>query len=242
MKRIITIGGLVIKGFTLAEVLITLGIIGVIAAMTLSALITKHDKEVTVTSLRKFYSALSQAKLRSEADNGEMAGWEFPKNRDKESIEKFFDKYFRPYLSVINKCTSSENCRSFGTGAVVYTLKDGMQFEFSPNTQNSTLKGNYVYIIVDINGNKAPNKQARDIFYMDIFPKHGAVMLGQMSPIDENISRNFKREDFINGVPINEGNATACCNSKCATSGFKYYACGALIQNDGWKIKDDYPW
>lgn len=75
---------------------------------------------------------------------------------------------------------------------------------------------------------------------MDIMPKHGAIMLGQMSGIDKN--RNLNREDLINGVPINEGRNTACCNDTCATEVYKYYACGALIQADDWQIKDDYPW
>lgn len=227
-------------GFTLAEVLITIGIIGVVAALTLPALIAKHDKHVTVTSLRKFHSTLSQAKLRSEADNGEMTYWSFPEDKTKESYEKFFDQYFRPYLSIINQCTSADNCKSLDTLMPVYTTSDGMQFEFAPNSKASILSGAYVYIIVDINGNKGPNKQGRDIFYMDIFPKHGAVMLGQMSGVDVN--RNLTREDFINGVPINEGRSTACCNNTCATLYYKYYACGALIQADGWQIKDDYPW
>ena len=39
--------------FTLAEVLITLGIIGVVAAMTLPSLIANHQKQVYVTGLKK---------------------------------------------------------------------------------------------------------------------------------------------------------------------------------------------
>lgn len=40
------------KGFTLAEVLITLGIIGIVAAMTLPILIQKHQEKVTVTKVK----------------------------------------------------------------------------------------------------------------------------------------------------------------------------------------------
>ena len=39
------------KGFTLAEVLITLGIIGVVAALTLPSLITNYRKKQTVAQL-----------------------------------------------------------------------------------------------------------------------------------------------------------------------------------------------
>ncbi len=47
--------------FTLAEVLITLGIIGVVAAMTIPTLISNHNKRVVETRLKKFYSSMNQA-------------------------------------------------------------------------------------------------------------------------------------------------------------------------------------
>ena len=45
--------------FTLAEVLITLGIIGVVAAMTLPVIQTKMDERANMTSLKKFYTEFS---------------------------------------------------------------------------------------------------------------------------------------------------------------------------------------
>lgn len=47
--------------FTLAEVLITLGIIGVVAAMTIPVLVQKYKEQATVTRVKKFYSVFSQA-------------------------------------------------------------------------------------------------------------------------------------------------------------------------------------
>ena len=49
------------KAFTLAEVLITLGIIGVVAAMTIPSLINAYRERVTVTKVQKAYSLLSLA-------------------------------------------------------------------------------------------------------------------------------------------------------------------------------------
>lgn len=49
------------NSFTLAEVLITLGIIGIVAAMTLPTLIQNHNKKVVETRLMKFYSTMNQA-------------------------------------------------------------------------------------------------------------------------------------------------------------------------------------
>ena len=56
--------------FTMAEVLITLGIIGIVAAMTLPSLIGKWQKKVTIANLKKSYTILSQLVLRSQEDNG----------------------------------------------------------------------------------------------------------------------------------------------------------------------------
>ena len=49
------------KGFTLAEVLITLGIIGVVAAMTIPTLISNYQKRQFVTGLQKGYSIMNNA-------------------------------------------------------------------------------------------------------------------------------------------------------------------------------------
>ena len=49
------------KGFTLAEVLITLGIIGVVAAMTMPSIVGRYKEKQHTIQLQKFYSILSQA-------------------------------------------------------------------------------------------------------------------------------------------------------------------------------------
>ena len=61
------------RGFTLAEVLITLGIIGVVAAMTLPALVGNYKKAQTISQLKKVYSTLSQSLLSSVYDNGDSS-------------------------------------------------------------------------------------------------------------------------------------------------------------------------
>ena len=52
------------KGFTLAVVLITLGIIGIVAALTLPALISNYRKNLVVERLKKFYTVMNQAVYR----------------------------------------------------------------------------------------------------------------------------------------------------------------------------------
>ena len=73
-------------GFTLAEVLITLGIIGVVAAMTIPTLITNYQKRETVTRLKSAYAQLQQAIKLSESDNDELGGWDL-------TTRDWFDRY-----------------------------------------------------------------------------------------------------------------------------------------------------
>ena len=56
--------------FTLAEVLITLGIIGVVAAMTIPTLMQKYYEKQTVAKLKETYSILSQALKSASQEEG----------------------------------------------------------------------------------------------------------------------------------------------------------------------------
>ena len=58
------------SGFTLAEMLITLAIIGVLAAMTIPALINNTHKAENVVALKKAYETLNQAFYALKAENG----------------------------------------------------------------------------------------------------------------------------------------------------------------------------
>ena len=61
--------------FTLAEVLITLGIIGIVAAMTIPTLISKYTEKQTVTHLIKVYTTLSNAFQMVNAEYGPISTW-----------------------------------------------------------------------------------------------------------------------------------------------------------------------
>ena len=90
--------------FTLAEVLITLGIIGIVAAMTMPTLIQKHQKKVTVTRLKHFSSMMQLgASMRSKdillGDFKELKTDEVNKYSP-EDMEKFFNIYWKPYIKI----------------------------------------------------------------------------------------------------------------------------------------------
>ncbi len=63
------------KAFTLAEVLITLAIIGVVAAMTMPSLIQKYQEQKRVTQLKKAYAVMQNAYLMAVKDYGELQDW-----------------------------------------------------------------------------------------------------------------------------------------------------------------------
>ena len=86
------------KAFTLAEVLITLGIIGVVAALTIPSLISNYQKNQTVTQLQKFYTNMNQAIKLSEIENGPAAEWEYGQVNSGDDTETWFNTYIAKYL------------------------------------------------------------------------------------------------------------------------------------------------
>ena len=58
------------KAFTLAEVLITMTIIGVIAALTIPTLIKKYDEAATVSKVKKMYTTIANAVRVWQVENG----------------------------------------------------------------------------------------------------------------------------------------------------------------------------
>ncbi len=64
-------------GFTLAEVLITLGIIGIVAALTIPAVISNYKKKVIEVGMEKTYSDLTNLIKMSEVNNGSFIDWDY---------------------------------------------------------------------------------------------------------------------------------------------------------------------
>lgn len=92
------------KAFTLAEVLITLGIIGIVAAMTIPTLLTNIREKQTVSKLKQTYSMLSQA-FKLVEDNGGVLG-DLAENDNissKDRAAKFMD-LLRPHLKILVDC------------------------------------------------------------------------------------------------------------------------------------------
>lgn len=107
--------------FTLAEVLITLGIIGVVAAMTMPSLIAEHKTKETVAKLKKFNSVMNQALIMAIQEHGEISDWglkisatpdgssDADVSNSREGIDILAEK-LGSKLQVVKKCEAGVAC------------------------------------------------------------------------------------------------------------------------------------
>lgn len=109
------------KAFTLAEVLITLGIIGVVAAMTIPTLIAKYQERQIVSQLTKAYAVLSNAYTMVKAEYGDLSSWGLKATNTGETDEnghiiydysanKLLSERFQKYLKVSKVCEIGKVC------------------------------------------------------------------------------------------------------------------------------------
>ncbi|MBP3925017.1 type II secretion system protein [bacterium] len=173
--------------FTLAEVLITLGIIGVVAAMTMPTLIQKHQERVTVNKVKKFYSVMSQAQLLAIKDHGYLDEWDVSDGRTKESAEKLAE-YLKPYLKIAKDCGTSSGCLQYGKPIQLLNGEEHFNYDSDNRFYKLILNdGSYIWlrasmgaycasldnnilnacgaVWIDINGKTPPNTLGRDILY-----------------------------------------------------------------------------
>jgi len=162
--------------FTLAEVLVTLGIIGVVSAMTVPSLMQNYQRQSYVTQLHKVYNELSQALVRYQNDKNAInlseAGM---------TTVSAAQNFIKDYLKVVAECPAVEApcfASSYKTmsGANVnesyftftyksYVLASGAAVRPAYSKANDKI----VNICVDINGQKGPNIVGRDLFFLAIY-------------------------------------------------------------------------
>lgn len=199
------------KAFTLAEVLITLGIIGVVAALTIPILVQNADERATITALKKAYSTLSQAYNIAVQDNGTPDTWSIVQTNAGGAPML---TTLIPYLKVDLSCPSlvlgcfppvTYNYLSSGSYGMINNsdftkarLYDGtlISSSYAISSSCGSSYGNTVslqnvcgWYFVDINGYKGPNQFGRDtfVFYLT---KYGIVPAGT----PQDTSRTFSSE------------------------------------------------
>ena len=181
-----------ISGFTLAEVLITLVIIGVVAALVISPLVNTYVESSTVSKVKKGLSILGQAKKLAEVDNGPVEGWDFGEGYSSETNQQFWN-YLKQHISVTKDCGTNTDC--YHTNAIYhlngenhginhssdnnyykFVLADGsvMYFRTALSQKCSTSEGGVdnvcAVFFYDVNGSKSPNMYGKDIFLYFMTP------------------------------------------------------------------------
>ncbi len=221
------------KGFTLAEVLITLAIIGIVAAMTIPTLVNNYRKKDTTAKLKKFYSTMIQAIQLSELENGTSANWSkkdmaydeegnIDTEGQQQASDEFLDQYILPYIKY-SKITD-------GT-----YVNQSRKVYFADGTTIEAKNGSCMDFYFDSNGEKSPNEWGVDMF-MFLFC---------------NSASDQKCISGITNSSVNFGAYTGCkewsnfdtrakalemCKNNAST-------CSVLLQKyDNFEFKDDYPY
>ena len=170
------------KGFTLAEVLITLGIIGIVTAMTLPALVAKYKLQIFKTAFKKQYAVLQDTINYLIIENNYYACYNVFKDGgyisttdDCESLtNNLVDKLgLKPVDTNVNtQYITSTKLKAQG-GTVV---NKSCELDTSKYEPYVTKDGTYIMIrnrgllpgiILDTNGEKKPNKWGYDVFWLN---------------------------------------------------------------------------
>ncbi len=216
-------------GFTLAEVLITLGIIGIVAAMTLPALIQKNKRAELQNGLKTGYSLLQQALQRMNADNVyPVIPANYPYRTFKSEFIKYFDNPIDCKWGGDQGTTNSVLC---GAGKTI-TGDNGSTSQLIQNIYKTYNKASnsissvplddgqfvmkngmlvmienyssYIYITIDINSiTKKPNIWGQDLFTFQI------ISDGKLMPMGAD-GTNYKAEDYCSKTSTNTMNGIAC--------------------------------
>lgn len=226
------------KAFTLAEILITLGIIGIVAALTIPTIAAKIDHAQKISLLKKAHSAINQSVKLASDDFGDFDSWD-----NTLPTKDFLQKYIAPYMKITLYCTSYNVCnyksnaawsRYNGEGSysgfnafsrIPFFSIDGILYSISLTgggiTQNTEIQydTNYIgshAIFIDVNGSNLPNRFGNDVFLL-ARNSDGSIM-----PLGHKLSDEIINKD---------------CNKK----GQCLY-CAEKLRRNGWKSTSDYPW
>lgn len=207
------------NAFTMAEVLITLGIIGVVAAMTLPTLITQNQNKALEAAFKKNYSIIQQALDMYQAQHGERI--------TSNAAGHTFKNEILPYFNVLRDCGLGQNSKGcvpyFGDGNLddernstkymtynkqrlkKMTLFDDGQFVLLDGSliMIENVSPGTLYITIDVNGyNKNPNRWGHDLFTFQLDEKGNLLPMGAegTSYNNETVHCSINSNDQYNGI------------------------------------------
>lgn len=232
-------------GFTLAEVLITLGIIGVVAAITIPALISACNKNIVETRLNQTNAIILQAFRRYQADNGDSSmslesygdadvnGYSWQRSKD------FFDEYFGKSFNTTHTYPKGTRFpiysangtkyfgNSLGTYAVYNMLNNGTVIGVAKN-------GNYdgTRIQVILNPQKKILRVGRDVFEFQYMSDGLSGYYAYNPQLRRNYSEG-QRSSYLDACKSNSSNPLYAMDAA--------EFCTFLIMQNNFKVPKDYP-
>lgn len=211
------------NAFTLAEVLITLGIIGIVAAMTLPALTNKYQHKVLESQFKKVYSNLQTAINTVNAENGApyecytlVNGSGYSYSQCSEFWPKFLEQYKSPKLCKVGdqSCRPSykskaevlaaggtiknQSCSHPIAGSDAYNLSDGsIIYIYKHGNEDSYNNSGSLYFGLDVNGKKGPNKWGYDLFYLNLYKRNEKAPVLGLTAVCELIEKGGQSAESI---------------------------------------------
>lgn len=225
-------------GFTMTELLISLGIIGVVAAMTVPTLVAKHQRRVLLLSLQKTFTEFTQAidlfivnEGAKKLNNSYLSikGAEGDDDNITKSAGRFLKKYFRisqdcgltaqPCFADTYKSITGVS-EAFECDGYTVSLENNTAICLVPAEMGSRDIAAIVY--VDVNGKEKPNIGGRDIFSFQIYYDWS---------VDDGASPSSKKK----GQGGAQANRETNFGNSCLSSSYGA-ACFGKIINDNWKM------
>ena len=195
------------EAFTLAEVLVTLSIIGVVSAMTIPTIHQRHSEQTTVNKLKKFYSTASQAYQKAVVEYGDIYEWGV-KGASKEDALIIYNNMIKDNFKIVVDCGFENNKKCLTDGDYFwlngsnignyYAGNKGGYYYYKMLLQDGTsvwIRGDKDQIInffIDVNGPQKPNQWGKDLFGCSVLD--GKLLPGgtptALNPFDTSCKKN----------------------------------------------------
>lgn len=227
-----------LSAFTLAEVLVTLGVIGIVSAITIPTLVQNYQKKVYVTQLHKITNEIQQAFLKEINDNNAINLKEAGFN-----TKNFLNKHFK-VLELCRKeaCLSVDykniNGQTIMTGKFGWlngycaVIASGAEICIDNLGRTHTYNGyssTYGITFIDVNGAKGPNIIGRDGFFMINWDD------GILDTL--NVSPACRTKGICDGESLETIREAGDSGRTCeATRGWGDQACFGKILNNNWEM------
>ena len=242
-----------LTAFTLSEVLITLGIIGVVSTLTLPNLTNSYRRNVAMTKIEKGYAQIAQAYEQMLDNGGDAAAGEYSYTKDDDGNvltggqngQNYFESHWRQYLKSPIYCDTYQDC-GYSTEKPFRkrdNTSDSMSVVLPVKRATFMTNEGIVYIVnvvntigdanenettrmtlfMDINGGKGPNVYGQDVFKFIRTENDGLMPFGYNLDLTKE---DYRKECYGESTGEN------------STGKGEY--CAEFLRRNGWEAPRDY--